>query len=457
MILARFGRRLVELYNERSGASLTAAAFFEEEFYPIVYDHPTFLQVVSNSPFFGAYKKAKGGDVTGELRAQALVDLKHKAAHVPPDGSFVVGYPAGGTENVTSGQVSANRVPLDTDDVFATWLGAALALGVSGGYSLLIEHDEVLWETYLGWGRYRERVNNPEPSDLKAQQINTWNTWHLTHRWKTISPHPLSWPDLRMAKKAKPSDPSQIAAYDWSRLMLTLARRFPTALPTAYVFALGSTNTTVGFLPLRLDGIARMEDLRVRLFQNDAELADAQLDRLYQSDLSFRMACEQGAIGLQALSPAGLRPFLDGKDAVPKPGKLPLPFHLYSLWILAMLGNDRTALYDLARTTAADLVAFVDAGRGTGRNNLVNELLKTRALGPFVDQLTAIVKNDPGRFATLDVLAERAATMNGDTLRLFLTLLAFQYAGQSRQHNTPDDEEADSSDDSVSDTPGLFS
>lgn len=453
MILARFGRRLVELYNERNGAALTAAVFFEEVFYPIVYDHPTFLQVVSNSPFFGAYKKAKGGGVDAALRAQALADLKHKAAHVPPDGSFVVGYPAGGTENVTSGQVSANRVPLDADDVFATWLGAALALGVSGGYSLLVEHDDVIWETYVGWSRYRERVNNPEPADLKAQQINTWNTWHLTHRWQAMPPHPLSWPDLGMAKKAKPSDPSQIAAYDWSRLMLTLARRFPKASPTAYVFALGSTNTTVGFLPLRLEGIARMEDLRVRLFQNDAELADVQLDRLYQSDQSFRMACEQGAIGLQALTPAGLRPFLDGKDAVPKPGKLPLPFHLYSLWILAMLGNDRTALYDLARTTAQDLVAFVSAERGTGRTNRVNELLKTRALGPFVEQLTAIVKADPGRFATLDTLAERATAMNGDTLRLFLTLLAFQYAGQSRQHGAPNDEADDFSNDLESDTP----
>lgn len=455
MILARFGRRLVELYNERRGVALTAAAFFEDVFYPVVYDHPTFLQVVSNSPFFGAYKRAKGSGVTDELRAQALVDLKHKAAHVPPDGSFVVGYPAGGVENVTSGQVSANRVPLDADDVFATWLGAALALGVSGGYSLLVEHDDVLWETFLGWSRYRERVNNPEPADLKAQQINTWNTWHLTHRWQTTPPHPKSWPELKMAKKAKPSDPSQIAAYDWSRLMFTLARRFPDASLTAYVFALGSTNTTVGFLPLRLDGIARMDDLRARLFENDADLAGAQLDRLYESDVSFRMACEHGSIGLHTLTPAGLRAFLEGKDAVPRPDKLPLrPFSLYSLWLTAMLGNDRSALYALAHTTAQDLVAFVEGERGTKRAGLLKDLLKARALAPFVEQLTKIVEADASRFPVLNTLAERVTTMNGDTLRLFLTLLAFQYAGQSRKHSTPD---AEGEDDAPSTSPNLFS
>ncbi len=425
MIQSAYGHRLVQLYNERHGARYDARGFFDEVFFPVVYDDRKPLQNIGNSPFFVLFEKSEWKkNPPPQKRREALAQLHHKADTEPPDGSFLVGFPAAGAQAVTSGQVSNIAIPGSRDDVFASWIGAALALTVGGGFSLLIEDDEVLWTTFEGWPLYRRFVNHPPVSNLKGRQINTWNTWWLAHRLSDDY-LPGTLPDYKDAA---------LDTMEWAWLVMALAGVYPSRTLTAYVFNLGNTNTTVGFLPVRLPEVARMYAILNQYFSNEAGLSDTKRDRLYRTDESFRSACERGAIGLQSMPPSGLTNFFPGPNSsIPNKPLEPVDYFLYQTWILAMLGPDHEDLYQLARQTAESLATFASEERGTARDNLVKELLNQTGKRSFIQKLTEIVESDPARFPALEKLAARAYAMSLESLRLFITLIKFQYAGKSRQ------------------------
>lgn len=425
MNIAAYGRRLVERYNAGANTRHTARTFFDEVFYPLVYDHAKPLQSVTNSPFFVLFRKSKE-PVTAARRREALGRLHAKIDTTAPDGSFVVGYPACGAEAVTSGQVGLLSPPTLPEDAYATWIGAALGLTISGGQTLLFDDDELLWMTFEGWSRYRAFINHPPAPNIKGMEINVWNAWWLAHRLSGSYDAGEALPPYQVNK-----DSDALATMEWAALVLALARRRPGQTLTAYVFMLDKTNTTVGFLPLRLPEIARLYAVFDQYFANEAGLNDTAFQRLYRTDAAFRAACERGAIGLQALPPSGLDKYLHARaDKAPSYGGLgPADYILYLTWILAMLGPQHEDLYRLSEETAQYLGAFARQTRGTERNNLVSELLRQPHKSGFMKKLADIVEKEAEAYAHLEPLFRRVYAMPAEQLTLFLTLIRFHHAG----------------------------
>ena len=64
-------------------------------------------------------------------------------------------------------------IPITEEDIYASWIGAALGLTVQGGMILLIDAKDVLLTTYDGWKEYRKYLD--QTPKLKPLQVNAWN------------------------------------------------------------------------------------------------------------------------------------------------------------------------------------------------------------------------------------------------------------------------------------------
>ncbi len=437
MYTAHIGHRLIALHNARSGKQRTPREFFDEVLFPVGYDDSRFFQSVSNSPFDQASKQAAKRPLTPAIAREARDILHMKIETQTPDASFFVGGAAAGAVGTTSGQVTAMPVPADPDDVYASWVGGALGVGVEGGLVLLIDADEVLLALFDGWRLYRNLLN--QTPQLKGNQINTWNGHWLTHRFdrdfEPTAPTRGFNQGAFIDRPKTPGAPSALATQSWVQVVFALARQYPTSTLTAYVYGLGSTNRTVGFVPMALPEVTRLGQLYRHLFGGTETLNRDAIERLYLTELSFVRACELGTVGLRALQPAKLREYLPGNS---KAGKTPksdpdnqTTLNFYQTWIIAMLNN--AGLLQQA-TDAAQLLRRYEAdqqqiGRGKSVNkNLIDEILSAPNRRQFIDKLTEIVKKDGSTASFLDGLVTSVLEMPTDLVPLFLTLLRFKFA-----------------------------
>ena len=157
------GKKLVECLNKRDGRTLTVREFFDDVYVPLFFGSSRFLQYINNSPYDQSFSKVKVKPMyTAALRDSCTSVLHAKVRTIKPDASFFLGGPAAGCTETTSGQVTDLGVPVLEDDIYASWIGAALGLTVQGGITLLIDDDEV--SRYL----LRNLVNEIHPTILEA-------------------------------------------------------------------------------------------------------------------------------------------------------------------------------------------------------------------------------------------------------------------------------------------------
>ena len=462
------GRRLLDRANLRDGSDRTPAEFFDEVFFPLVFDDEQYLMTAGNSKFgqlvnnrkknrAAAEKEGRAWDETewARLRTEALADFHVAAVEVEePEGHLVLGGYASGLDGTTSGQVTSLNHDATADEVYLSWIGAASGAGVAGGLVLLIDHDDVLDAVLEGWRLYRRVLTESKGVSLKANQMETWNGQWLRHRFSaTFRPEdPTAF--LPSALKTTAAG-TAIETVPWARLLLSLGQTLGDEPVSAYVYSLGQTNSTLGFVPLHLgetgvlrDSYATVRDFYRGLFGvavDQATVSPDKLDDVYDAGAGFARACAQGAVGLAALEPAKIRDFLPtGKNKTPRPvtpetAQTPL---LYQTWIHAMLGYNRTALYDRARDTA-ELLFGVETGALGGKNNLkkpVAEALGAKSLPGLVDGLTEIAdaitsgkttlsdEDAADTLAALDGLVRDGLDLSQERFYLFLSLLRFQVA-----------------------------
>ena len=450
MYTSHIGRRLLGLYHQRTGQELSARQFFEQQQYPLFYAHKRYLQWVPSSPF--AQKVAAGNLTGGKTEAEVqLATLHHKIATVAPDASFVIGFPAAGVEGTTSGQVSGVGPVVATEEIYCSWIGGALGVGVSGGLSLLLDEDDLLWAVYQGWAHYRTYLE--QRPTLKGNQIETWNGHWLAHAFSAEFD-----PDY-------PDEPTTIAltdtagtlampTHEWVQVLFALTRHYPTRDLTAYVYSLAQTNRTIGFVPLQLRGIHRMYDLTDKLFLFPAAVQSAgqdQLLRLYAVHYGFARACQFGAIGLAAIEPAKLRDYLPSAYGPVRPPTVKteaaaIQFAFHQLWILAMLNNQE--LYDAADRLAGALHQFNDRKREESRDgkraktNTSQQLdqVFTKHRPAFFEKLTELLKeakSEEPYQSIFDDVVRRALLMPIDNFPLFVILTRFRYIARQGDGATP--------------------
>lgn len=438
MYTSYIGKKFLKLYNLREHSELTAQQFFESVFFPLFFQDDSHLMHVGNSPFFQKPKEDDSKLHGGKAKAQ-FQNMKKKIASKVYSGSILVGFAAEEMQATTSGQLTNLDFKIDEEEVYASWIGEALAIGVSGGLAMLIAEDEILWALYSGWPFYRKYLE--QTPNLKDKQIETWNGNWLCHVFEKA--YDKNYPFDGIISKIKPEmvvGNLAIPTQDWVKVIFALAKKYPNRILTAYCYNLSQTNTTLGFINLFLPEVAELFNLRDKIFiaEEKTILKDEQLEDLH-TFYNFKNACKLGTIGLKAIEPAKLRTYMpkqsvlyaEGKDFKFTNEQSYTDYQLYKLWIIAML--NKTELLQLASDIAQALIAFEkpkqdanDRGK-TSNSRLGEEVREASNMRMFIEKLTKLLHEAPDNADIFKKVVEQVLKMPSDNFPLFVTLLRFEY------------------------------
>ena len=128
-----------------------------------------------------------------------------------------------------------------------------------------------------------------------------------------------------------------IAVQSWTKVLIGISKSFSNPQMMGYVYNLGQTNTTIGFIPFNLNQIRRPVELYKQFFGMDN---GRKAEELWGTEYGFRSSCQKGIIGIEAMKPKGLKQYMDGNT--PKPAtkeEQQINYNVYQIWLLAMLNN----------------------------------------------------------------------------------------------------------------------
>ena len=434
MYTSYIGRHFLELYNQKKGTNYTAEHFFEEQFFPLFFNNEQHLMHVHGSSFF---QKVSPKSLTGGINKNVfrLERLKRDIEANKISGSTFVGYAAGESDAVTSGQVSdLSGLIVDKEELYASWIGQGLAIGISGG-NFLLKNDDVLWHLYQGWRHYRKYLSHTP--NIKDKQIETWNGNWLAH---TLSDkyNPNN-PMLGLSiKPERVQGNIAIPTISWSEMFFKLSIRFPINEITINAYILSKTNKTFGFIKVFLPEVRKPIDFIHKLY--DFKEFQSQINRedieKFETFYNFKSACRMGTIGLRALEPKGLRafmpqgsmPFAQGKELKFTNEQSYYLYEIYQIWIMATL--NKTKLLELASKMASilkDLEELDERGKKVMKT-LSDDTRDSKNVKSFIDNLSNVVEQVPTntKEPIRDIVKE-VLTMPSDNYPLFITLIRFEY------------------------------
>jgi hypothetical protein len=431
MIAANIGKVFLDAYNEKFKSRYTAKEFFVEKYYELFFNHCKYMMSAGNSPLENpkiSWDKMRSGQIpyeTIEKRNDRLTKIIEKIENEPADASIAIGFPSLDLTATTSGQITNLNLPIKKDDVYLSWIGSGFGIGVQSGLSLLFSNQQILLDLFEGWQLYREYLNKT-PS-LRGNQINTWNGQWIAHRYNKYAYDDLC-PTASFSPFGTMKDGGmEVTTQAWTQVLVGIARNYPDSTLTAYVYSLGQTNITVGFVPFELPRIRQPFELYEKYFGSSK---GDQVEQMFGTALGFTKACQMGAIGVNALEPKGFRDCLD-KGIVPKYSnneeEKTINYNTYQIWLLSMLNNEQ--LWEKAQQIATTLnnYSMSDTNAKKVKSQDVTNLLASVNKKQFIESLTVIVKGEQNT----DQLSEIAGlihTMPIDNVPYFLTLIRFQYA-----------------------------
>lgn len=443
MYTSYIGKKFLQLYNEREGTHFSAKAFFEEVFFEIFFNDPKHLMHVHGSSFFQkvSAKNLNEGESQEEFR---LRRFQTDIADGKLSGSTFVGYAAETAAATTSGQVSTLPIEIKQEEMYASWMGQALGIGVSGGYVMLVDQPEVIMTLYDGWQFYRQYLE--QTPNVKDKQVETWNGHWLNHAFgRKYNPND-PWENFRpethevQGKIAIPTQP-------WVSVVFSLAREYPNQEITAYCYNLSQTNTTLGFINLLLPKVRKLHQLRKEIFMDASmtTLSEEEVEKL-ETFFDFKNACKIGVVGLKALEPDKLRTYMpkgsilyaQGKDFKFNNEESFYTYQLYKLWITAML--NKTELLELAGNVAEALIELENQDERAKKIffTLSGEIRNSGSLKVFIENITNAVEKSEKEFSInyapkFKSVVDQILKMPSDNFPLFITLIRFEYQYQKSQ------------------------
>lgn len=399
MYTVAIGQSFLKLYNAKTGANLSAKAFFDEVMWPLFFNSADdkHLMLVPHSPFFafGFIKQAAKEGLPIELYRKQRFEASIVGAKEMRDYhvAIIPGGWASGPDQSTFGQVSDVKHVFDSEAVYSAWVGAALSLGFGGGYDFMIDDPLILWHTYLGWKYYRRYMN--ETPSLKGRQMAAWNGLWLTFGPLGEENAEKVWGAVRN----KLSDhinqkgiPWSLERPDWPEQVFALCRSQllksrKTVLAQAFSF--GQMNKTLGVVPIAVPEVRSLGEVWEYLLDLNSELYSDQQAMLIEDNIetkySMERAVQTGGLGLRALAPKEVELLFNSNrnrkaetSNLEELEKFALKKHkafFYNLtWILAMaqttLPND-DELLRRAEAFALELKDYHD--RGADRASTANE------------------------------------------------------------------------------------
>ncbi|WP_373730510.1 hypothetical protein [Bacteroides heparinolyticus] len=428
MITSNIGKLFLTAYNEKYGKHYDAKTFFLEQYYPLFFDQNKYMMTAGNSPLENpklSWEKMIKGQIpfeTPEQRKERFENFINKVEKSEADASIAIGYPTLDINATTSGQVTNLQNNVSKDDIYYSWIGAGLGIGLQGGFSVLFSEKKILLDLFDGWKVYRDALNNTP--NLRGNQINTWNGQWLAHRYSSVFVE--NKPMANFMPFSTKEGLMSIDVRSWTGVLIAMAKKHQDQQMMGYVYNYGQTNTTVGFIPFSLSQIRRPIDLYQKFF---GMVSAKKAEPLWGTAFGFLRACQSGAIGLRAMEPKGLRDYIE-KGKMPKIKETEeetINFNTYKIWIMAMLNNED--LWAKAQEFARELQRFVkeDKPKSTKRKNQVDSVLESINKKQFFVSITEIVKETDGSGKIEDV-AKTIHLMPNDNVPYFLTLIRFHYA-----------------------------
>ncbi len=459
MYTSYIGNIFLKLYRQKKNVAedYTARQFYDDVLFPLLFDNERHLMHVHGSSFF--QKVPQRYLIAGKTKSQVQLERLHRdIENAKISGSTYVGYAAEKADATSSGQVTSMPLTVESEEMYMSWIGQALAIGVSGGLAIQIDRAEVLWRVFEGWLFYRKYLD--QTPKLKDKQIETWNGHWLCHLSSPNYDERDVWagfdlrPEMVLGKLAIPT-------IDWIKVVFALTRKYPDHVLTTYVYNLSQTNTTLGFINLYLPEVSRMIRLKEHLytFAGDSR-SDKNFEEMYRTFFTFKHACMLGTIGLKALEPAKLRDFMpkgsvkyargneyrftridfkpkknedrqvfeDRLDkAKMKSRKEIISYKIFKIWIVAML--NKTQLLKLASETA-DVLLDLESKDERGKkvfSQKSQDVRDSKHLRAFIQNLTEILPHIKEKVDVLKDIVEEVLRMPTDNFPLFITLIRFEY------------------------------
>ncbi|MEX1191485.1 MAG: hypothetical protein WEA99_05885, partial [Brumimicrobium sp.] len=271
MYTTDIGRKFIDLYNEKSGSSLSSEIFFEDNFFPLFFNSEDHLHLmhVHSSSFFQKIspKDQTPGISVPDFKKKRLMDNINDIVNKVRDvsGSEGVGYMAGSPQGTTAGQISNIRLNLKKATLLNSWFGGALGVGFGGGYNLLFQEPEINWFISQGWKYYRKYLN--ETPRMKGRQIETWNGIWLLYGLKFRNDPQRAYKEVKFYITSHLSEDNKIINIvrpEWLRQIVSLANVYGEGegkplLVNGYKFA--SRNESLGFLYLKLPEVRKLNEI----------------------------------------------------------------------------------------------------------------------------------------------------------------------------------------------------
>lgn len=437
MITAVVGRTFLNAFNDRYGIAYSPKEFFEKEYWQLFYNHSKYLQWVTNSPFVQMKSGQKPHLLNEDERAEKLEVLHKKINEEIPDASFALGFPASEAKEYasTSGLVSDLIIPINEDEVYLSWIGSGLGIGVAGGFTFLFDDPLITLQTFDGWKTYRKYLNDPTLEKLRGNQINTWNG-----QWLTYSMNPETFradfifSDLENEGIFQvDTTMAEVSTVNWSQLFFSLSQQFPKAEMMGYVYGFGQTNKTIGFIPFQFKSGTRIKDVYRQLFGGKYS-NPREFESLF--GMHIKRACELGSIGLLALRPDSIVKYMqEGKNLSFKNDEDLINYQAYKTWLTAMLSKNKEQITDYTMKVAQVILEYRNGGKGNARVTLVDKnLFDTKSKKEFLEHLTSMVSDaSEGQLEEIKQLKNEIHLMTNEEFIYFRTLLKFDYTFLQRK------------------------
>jgi len=433
MYTSYIGGKFLKLFNQKEGTDYSAETFFDNMIFPLFFDDEKHLMHVGNSAFFQK-PKATDVEIFGTRSKAQFNNLKVSIESDEANMSIMVGAAAKDLQGTTSGQISNINYSIDSEEMYASWFGQALGIGVSGGYVILMNEPEIQWFLFQGWKVYRKYIE--QTPSVKDRQIETWNGQWLSLLASNNFNVAESINNLQI-ETTEVQGSIAIPTKQWSNIVFSISKLYPKRAITGYCYNLSQTNTTFGFINFILPDIRKFYELRDKLFINEEStiLGEEEIESL-STFYNFKNACKLGTIGLKAIEPAKLREYMpsgsvlyaQGKDFKFNNNESYKQYQLFKIWIIAML--NKTELLKLASSLAQSLMDF-EAQEERGKkvfSTLSKEVRGSKNLKHFIDKITDILPYVPSKAGVFESIVEEVLKMPSDNFPLFITLIRFEYA-----------------------------
>lgn len=224
--------------------------------------------------------------------------------------------------------------------------------------------------------------------------------------------------------------------------MLKISPKYPIKNLMGYIYSIGQSNTTIGFIPFDLQDIQLPDDLYRKFFGDDAWTKNSNtVHKLYGTAIGFDQACKMGCIGVEAMEPKGLKEYMPNKDKTKKISykesdeEQKIKFETYKIWLLAMLNNEQ--LWDKSLEFANVLLQY-EKGAGkakTDRINHVKDLLESATIKQFLHNLIPIIERDKENNSEYENMANEVHFLPRENFSYFITLIKLQYASLNNKNN----------------------